>query len=204
MFIVLKISLLATIFVGTGGTVFTEWGKKHRTLVFLAGAVAIVGASYLFRDIYRDFINQIRQDLRNNASTTQMSTFALPAQNGWVDSGIFVSPGDIISISASGQVYIGNVSAGQPNISNYQSPAGALNATAADQGKRFPFVAPELVPWSLVAKIGPSGRPFSVGTATTVTAPISGELYLSVNDNVFGDNKGSWSISVQLTPANPR
>ena len=35
------------------------------------------------------------------------------------------------------------------------------------------------------------------GTTFTVTAP--GELYLSINDNVFTDNSGSWNATVSLS-----
>jgi hypothetical protein len=129
-------------------------------------------------------------------------TIVLPAQVPWFDSGISVLAGDKVAISASGRVYIGNVAAGQPNLSNFQTPEGAINTTAAAQGQNHPFIAPALVPWSLIGKIGSTGIPFYVGTNKSFAAPNSGKLYLSVNDNVFGDNFGCWNISFQLDRAN--
>jgi hypothetical protein len=54
MLLVAKILMLA-LFVVTGGAVFTKWGRRHKLSVFVAGAVAIIGSSYLARDIARDF-----------------------------------------------------------------------------------------------------------------------------------------------------
>ena len=117
----------------------------------------------------------------------------------WVDTGITVVAGEAVTISANGQVYIGAVSLGQPNISDYQTPAGdPTTTTAAQTGFAGAFAAPGLVPWSLVGRIGSSGTPFEVGNSGSILAPSSGELYLSVNDNNFGDNSGSWHAFVSL------
>jgi hypothetical protein len=126
------------------------------------------------------------------------TTFSVPAQVPWYDTGVTVSTGDRITIKASGKIYIGAVNAGQPSISDYQGPAGAVGTSTSNQNTRFAFVAPGLVPWSLVGKIGPSGTPFQVGEQTTVTASVAGRLFLTVNDNNFGDNSGSWNVSVAI------
>jgi len=43
---------LALIYVSTGGTVFTDWGKRHKPLVALAGLVALITTAYFLRDRY--------------------------------------------------------------------------------------------------------------------------------------------------------
>lgn len=126
--------------------------------------------------------------------------FTLPAATEWDGSGISVQSGETITISASGEVYIGDVSAGMPSVSNYQTPAGDPGFSTANLGGGT-FAAPGLVPWSLVGRIGANGTPFEIGNGTTITASSSGELYLSVNDNVFGDDTGSWAISIQASGA---
>ena len=126
------------------------------------------------------------------------TTLNVPAQVPWYDTGVTVSAGDHITFKASGKIYIGAVNAGQPSISDYQGPAGAVGTNTSDQGKRLAFIAPGLVPWSLVGKIGPSGAPFQVGEQTTVTAQVAGRVFLTVNDNNFGDNSGSWNVSVAI------
>jgi hypothetical protein len=46
-----------------------------------------------------------------------------------------------------------------------------------------------------VARIG-NGAPFEVGSAAIITTT-AGRLYLSVNDNFFGDNTGSWTAGIK-------
>lgn len=49
--------IFAMLFVITGGAVFTEWGRRHKFLVFAASAIALLGAYYLADDIYNDIKN---------------------------------------------------------------------------------------------------------------------------------------------------
>ncbi|HTQ12926.1 MAG TPA: hypothetical protein VMH86_03545 [Rhizomicrobium sp.] len=122
--------------------------------------------------------------------------FQLPLQAQWFDSGVAASQATSLAISASGRGYIGAISLGQPDISDYQSPEGDAQTTTGIQGRRIPYLASGLTPWSLVGKIGPSGKPFEIGAGKTIVPSTSGELYLSVNDNNFRDNSGSWEVSI--------
>lgn len=148
------------------------------------------------------------------AQTTQ--TISVTSTSPWQNNldAVDLVAGETVTISApsviNGQpneVYIGDVSAGQPNISNYQPPAGDPNtATSAQQGCCYQFVAPGLVPWSLVGRIGDSGTPFQIGAGTSFVVGSSptfppGPLELSVNDNLFGDNSGSWTAYLQVISA---
>ena len=72
--ITLKLATLAVIFVVTGGAVFAEWGRRNPLLIALASIVAMIGAFYLFRDIYNDLKVDLhtelnRPDLRPSATT---------------------------------------------------------------------------------------------------------------------------------------
>jgi len=41
------------------------------------------------------------------------------------------------------------------------------------------------------------GTPFAVGNLGTVTIPVGAmQLQLGVNDNLYGDNSGSWNIQI--------
>jgi len=108
-------------------------------------------------------------DVSVSVSPGTVSQLQLPGDVEWVDSGIMLAAGESVTFSATGQIYIGNVSAGQPNISNEQTPAGDPNTTTAAQSGGGPFAAPGLVPWSLVGKIGSAGTAFEIGTGTTIT-----------------------------------
>lgn len=122
-------------------------------------------------------------------------TISVPASQPWTDSGISVTAGDSVSITASGTIYIAGSDPGK-------TPAGAPGcvATADNSIPPGPFLVPGLTCWSLIGRIGTSAA-FEVGTGTTFTAASSGELYLGVDDNFFGDNRGAWTAHITITQA---
>ena len=113
----------------------------------------------------------------------------IPAKTEWNDSGVSVALGKKVIISASGTVVLCDGCA--PS-----GPAGTPSKTTSEFNGGW--AAPGLVPWSLVGKIGTSGVPFEIGADLTFIAGSSGELYLSVNDNYFPDNSGSWSATLEV------
>ena len=60
----LKIFILATVFVLTSGSLFSEFFKDHRLLTFLASLVAVISSLYLVNDVYLDIKNDIIAELR--------------------------------------------------------------------------------------------------------------------------------------------
>jgi len=123
-----------------------------------------------------------------NGAGGSTSTFDLPAKIEWDSS-------DTVAVVAGEEITIaGLISIGHGHNVSHETPAGDPNATAGED-----FAAPGLSPWSLVGEIGTSGTPFEIGTGTTFIAPVSGELILSVNDDNFFDNSGSWKVSVTVT-----
>jgi hypothetical protein len=121
------------------------------------------------------------------------ASFLLPANMEWFDTGIVLSAGEAVTVSATGDIYVGNV----PDLRlNYETADGSGIETTSDTQFTTPFVAPGLVPWSLVGRIGTNGQPFQAGSRGTIVPQNSGELYLSVNANSFADNSGSWFVSI--------
>lgn len=104
----------------------------------------------------------------------------------WTDTGIDLSSGNAVTITASGTVYF----AAGPALP--YGPDGNTSCTAGPD-----FTAPGLHCFSLVGNIA-NGTPFQVGSNNSILAA-SGRLYLGVNDNVFTDNSGSWSATVTIT-----
>jgi PA-IL-like protein len=104
----------------------------------------------------------------------------------WIDTGVDLAQGTVISINASGTVKIAGSGPGK-------SPAGNSTCTA-DQS----FIAPGLACWSLIGRIG-NGPLFAVGTGATITAINPGVLWLGINDQAgsFGDNPGTWAASIK-------
>jgi eukaryotic-like serine/threonine-protein kinase len=118
-------------------------------------------------------------------------TQAVPGSQEWTDTGVAVQAGDQLTISASGEIYVGATSASE-------GPAGNPGCTPAvsfpAQSAQFP--APSLTCWSLIARIG-GGAPFEVGSAAQLTAT-SGDLYLGINGDSFTGNSGSWSATITV------
>lgn len=118
------------------------------------------------------------------------SSFNLPANMRWYNTGINLTSGRPVTITARGRVTVGAWFSGN----NIETPAGkpALAHTYQFGGA---LAAQGLPPWSLVGRIG-FGKPFEVGTRLTLTPTVSGRLYLCVNDNNFADNRGSWNVTI--------
>jgi hypothetical protein len=113
----------------------------------------------------------------------------VPADQPWTDTGIELHEGDDVNISAAGVISY------RPGST--ASPAGAPPNCSVAGPQSAPFPAPQLPCWSLLGRIGESGGIFEVGFNARFHSNASGELYLGVNDNILGDNSGSWTASVQ-------
>ena len=114
-------------------------------------------------------------------------SFQMPANVPWFDSGIDLFTGEAIAITAGG---VAKYDPWRP----YVTPAGM----PVPWDRRF--LAPGLPAYSLIGKITQFGMPFEIGMGTSFAAPVGGRLYLSMNDwaNAFGDNSGSWDVTVGL------
>ena len=113
----------------------------------------------------------------------------VPANQQWTDTGIELNEGDAVNITARGVISY------RPGSNAY--PGGAPPDCRVAGPQSDPFPAPQLPCWSLVGRIGESGEIFEVGSRTKFQSPTAGELYLGVNDNILGDNSGSWTASIQ-------
>jgi hypothetical protein len=110
----------------------------------------------------------------------------VPVTQPWTDTGIDVTAGATISVTASGSASFA-VGSG-----NSYTPAGEPGRIGTEA-----MVAPGLTANMLVARIG-NGVPFAVGTGLTWQAAASGRLGLGVNDDYFGDNSGSWTAAITV------
>ena len=112
-------------------------------------------------------------------------TIRVNSQLRWTDTGLNVRAGDVITFNAQGQIQMSD------NASDIASPAGA------NSGRRAPD-APILnqVAGALIARVGDYSSPLFIGSRTSITAPVSGRLYLSVNDDHLGDNRGEFTVAV--------
>ena len=85
--------------------------------------------------------------LERNSAGPSTTTISIPANQPWTDTGISVTGGQSVSISASGSIYIGALS--NPSL-DYESPQGNGVVFANGYGcsvnprTRFPHIAPGL------------------------------------------------------------
>ena len=127
-----------------------------------------------------------------SAQADSAATVSVAGTAPWTDTGLSVGSGDSVSITASGTIFIAGSDPGK-------TPAGAPGCIPTNSPTDT-WVAPGLACWSLIARIG-DNPPFEVGTGAAFNATVSGELFLGVNDNFFGDNSGAWTASITVSSA---
>lgn len=110
----------------------------------------------------------------------------VPANTQWVATPLTVRKGDRVTFNVSGQVQL-------------SSDAGdvARAAGATSQRKAAGSPLPQNFAGALIARVGNSA-PFPIGDQSTpVTMPADGQLYLGVNDDEVGDNRGEFVVQMQ-------
>lgn len=141
------------------------------------------------RDLNRDgFLS--RRELYSAASgpvgTSGQIVRVDPAER-WTDTGLYMRAGDTISVSAEGSIVM---SLTDPNDS--ATPAGSRT------GRRAQYAPlPQEPAGALIAQIGNSS-PMLVGANRTMRAPVSGRLYLGVNDDHLPDNSGEYQVTINI------
>ena len=151
-------------------------------------------ASFAQRDTNRDgILSRAEFDRAGGApgSVTQNTTVAtrtirVNSQVRWTDTGIDVRAGDVVTFQASGQI---RMSDDQGDLAN---PAGSVRGRTAPDA---PILGQSA--GALIAKID-YYSPIFIGGRTSVTVPVSGRLYLSVNDDHLPDNAGEYTVTVGI------
>ena len=123
-------------------------------------------------------------DTRDGQGTQSRST-TVQANQLWTPTGIRVSQGDRLQITATGQIQLKSNDAKDVAIS-----AGSLQQRFAANSP-----LPKAFAGALIGRID-SGQPFGIGNQTSIIAPASGLLYLGVNDDVVSDNSGQFQVAI--------
>ena len=118
------------------------------------------------------------------ASAAGSQTVRVNSQARWTDAMLDVRAGDILTFNASGTITMSD------NRADTSVPAGATTGRKAPDAPILNQLA-----GGLIARIDGYG-PIWVGNRTTLTAPISGRLYLGVNDDHLPDNSGEYLVTV--------
>lgn len=110
---------------------------------------------------------------------TASATVNVDAKHAWVDSGLTVRKGERWSFKAEGTIRWGS----EPDQVAGPDGHGAKSDKLGKGG--------------LIGRVGYSGKAFRIGSASTpIVMTRSGKLFLGINDFVFGDNEGSFAVTV--------
>ena len=127
--------------------------------------------------------------------TPVIKTFnvTIPANVEWFNTGINLTVGQTMIISASGKV---NTNGGRSNGITL-SPDGQSSNPLCYAFNSANCLMPEVFWGTLVGKIE-NGEAFKVGSQLQISVSSSGNLYLAVNDNegFFNDNSGSFDSTI--------
>lgn len=107
-------------------------------------------------------------------------------QQGWVGTGITVTMGDEIQVTASGKIRFFAI--------GYERDPDGKDEHGKEEVAPDGHPAPGLIRNSLVFRIG--NKLLQGGTNKKLTVFGSGELEMSNNDDYCRDNGGSWNIKV--------
>lgn len=194
---------------------FTNGASVPNSLSQALGKLGIVQKLTVFggpASIPDATVNTVIQDLSGASSTGSSSssqTLNIPANQAWVPTGISVSAGQTVSISANGtindgSIYPQNATSGPAGL-GMVSQDGYSCTSNVHNPQPDPYLVAGAPCESLVGFIGQtppqaptalSASVFEVGTSDTFTATVSGQLFLSVNDNYFPDNSGAFTVNV--------
>jgi hypothetical protein len=113
------------------------------------------------------------------------------AYRGWQSTGIQLHKGDWYIIRAQGK-WLYSPFAGE------NGPEGHQRYLAPDF-----YPLPRVGGGALIGRIGEDGQAFYVGRGTSDQVERNGLLYLRIDDDLLGDNKGHVTIEVTVIPPTP-
>jgi hypothetical protein len=124
---------------------------------------------------------------RRDVVGTSGEIIPVSALERWTDTGLTVRAGDAITFEANGTVQMSG------NRRDTAGPGGSQRNAPGALVRNAPA-------GTLIGKIG-NGIPFAVGERRTIArAPVSGRLFLSVNDDYLTDNSGEFEVMVTIDP----
>ncbi len=131
-----------------------------------------------------NFLTRAELDRFDSGVGTSGNFIAVAADRNWTDTGINVTAGQTVTISADGRIRIA------------RDAADFITAAGAD-GRVPDATMPNAPIGGLVARFGNSA-PVFVGQNRTFRVPRSGRLYLGVNDSFWEDNTGRFNATVDV------
>ena len=106
------------------------------------------------------------------------------AKQPWTSTGITVRRGEVWNLNATGEVQLSG------DANDLAGPAGSKSGRYAPSAP-----LPRSFAGALIGRIG-NGTPFPIGNQTTITMPETGQLFLGINDDGFGDNLHEFRVEL--------
>ena len=123
----------------------------------------------------------------NVPSAAGSQTVRVNPQQRWTDAALIVSAGDTITFEASGSITMSD------DANDTASPGGSTRGRTAPDAPVLNQLA-----GGLIMRIDGYGPTF-IGSRRTITAPVSGRVYLGVNDDHLPDNRGEFSVTIGVS-----
>jgi len=115
----------------------------------------------------------------------QGQTISIPANQCWTNTGIYVDAGQPVQFAVSGEIQLSN---------DRNDLAGAAGSKAGRYSRRAPL--PQDLLGALIGRID-NRRPFGIGDQRGfLPMPESGELWIGINDDNCGDNRGEFRVTI--------
>ena len=177
----------------TGGdTLFWEnsAGQQQRY------AIQAIARVYLNAQSARTVFNYTPPASTPAPSSPDGVSVRVDAQQQWVDSGLTVRQGDVVTFRASGQIQTAPGQTVTPDGDGRGPSETNRRSSPRGRSTQRGYPAPDVAVGALLGKVG-DGTPFGIGTQTQpMTMTASGRLMLGVNDTNFGDNSGAFTVVV--------
>jgi hypothetical protein len=116
------------------------------------------------------------------AGVDAAGSIRVPANAGWVSTGMRVRRGEVITFNTTGEIQLST---------NTADRAGSAGTPRTAAGAPLPNVNAG----GLIGRIG-NGAPFAIGNQVSVPMPNAGLLYLAVNDDELSDNTGEFVVQL--------
>ena len=105
-------------------------------------------------------------------------------QQKWTPSGLVVRRGDRLTFAATGEIQLS---------ANASDTATATGSSRKAAGAPLPTANAG----ALIGRVGPNGPVFAIGDQNTLTVQENGQLFLGINDDETGDNRGEYRVKIQ-------
>jgi hypothetical protein len=125
-----------------------------------------------------------------SVNTPREITISVPGNSRGTDTGLDLSSGDSVTVSATGNVTAGRragVVSPDGGRVGFGTIAGTYPVTTVGVGALIGYIR---------LANGQVTQPFAIGSQRSFTAPADGRLFLLINDDNYGDNSGNFDVRI--------